>query len=212
MTLETKYFKHDFYYDNAKVEKFIEIIKSPGISSQRQAAFKNVIFKMMKDVVKKNIRNYLNLLSNGTSLVELPTIDEVLADCYIIFDRCVEGYKVGCGYNFYFYFNKSLGRCFFRNWHKEMTRDNSSIEISNALETVNIHFHTREDSASNSMSMLLDCFDFSDVEIRIINSRIAGQKTGEFLKGNIDVTHGQYSQCLKRIRTLLQSFKEKGEL
>ena len=68
MGLESKYFKHDFYYDNARVERFIEIIKSPDSSPQRQQAFKNVVFKMMKDVVKKNMRNYLNLLTNGTSI------------------------------------------------------------------------------------------------------------------------------------------------
>ena len=93
MNLEAKYFKCDFYYDNARVERFIEIIKSPQSSARRQKAFKNVVFKMMKDVVKKNIRNYLNLLTNGTSIEEIPTTDELIADCYIVFDKCLEKFK-----------------------------------------------------------------------------------------------------------------------
>ena len=214
MGLESKYFKHDFYYDNARVERFIEIIKSEDSSLRRQAAFKNVVFKMMKDVVKKNIRNYLNLLVNGTSIDkdEIPTTDELVADCYLIFDKCLTKYKLGCGYNFYFYFNKSMSRCFYRAWTKEMARDNSSVEIGDALETVNERFHTSKEHASNSMSLLLSSFDFSELELRVIKSRLAGQKTSEFLQANTDITHNQYSKALKIIKERIQSFRDLGEI
>ena len=214
MGLESKYFRHDFYYDNARVERFIEIIKNPESSSRRQQAFKNVVFKMMKDVVKKNMRNYLNLLTNGTSIPkdEIPTEDELVADCYLIFDKCLTKYKLGCGYNFYFYFNKSMSRCFYRAWTKEMSRDNSSVEIGEALETVNRRFHTSADSTSNSMNLLLDSFDFTTLERRVIKSRLAGQKTGEFLKANSDVTHNQYSQALKNVKVRIQEYKLMGEI
>ena len=214
MGLESKYFKHDFYYDNARVERFIGIIKNPESTSRRQQAFKNVVFKMMKDVVKKNMRNYLNLLTNGTSIPqeEIPTEDELVADCYLIFDKCLTKYKLGCGYNFYFYFNKSMSRCFYRAWTKEMSRDNSSVEIGEALETVNARFHTSSDSTSNSMNLLLDSLGVNSLERRVIKSRLAGQKTGEFLKANTDVTHNQYSQALKNVKVLLKRFKDSGEI
>lgn len=214
MGLESKYFKHDFYYDNARVERFIGIIKDPESPSRRQQAFKNVVFKMMKDVVKKNMRNYLNLLTNGTSIPqdEIPTEDELVADCYLIFDKCLTKYKLGCGYNFYFYFNKSMSRCFYRAWTKEMSRDNSSVEIGEALETVNARFHTSADSTSNSMNLLLDSLGVNSLERRVIKSRLAGQKTGEFLKANTDVTHNQYSQALKNVKVLLKKFKDSGEI
>ena len=214
MGLESKYFKHDFYYDNNRVERFIEIIKSPDSSPKRQQSFKNVVFKMMKDVVKKNIRNYLNLLCNGTSIPaeEIPTTDELVADCYLIFDKCLTKYKLGCGYNFYFYFNKSMSRCFYRSWTKEMSRDNSHVEIGEALETVNERFHTSSDSASNSMSLFLSTFNFNTLEMRVIKSRLSGQKTSEFLKLNTDVTHNQYSVALKAIKERIQSFRDLGEI
>lgn len=212
MSLESKYFKHDFYYDNARVERFIEIIKSPCSSSRRQQAFKNVVFKMMKDVVKKNMHNYLNLLTNGTSIEEIPNTDELIADCYIIFDKCIEKYKSGCGYNFYFYFNKSMSRCFYRSWTKEMTRDNNSVEIGEAIETVNTRFHTRADATGGTMELLLDNFGFKGVERRIIKSRLAGQKTSEFLKKNPDVTHSQYSQALKNIKERIKEYQDLGEI
>ena len=214
MGLESKYFKHDFYYDNNRVERFIEIIKSPDSSPKRQQSFKNVVFKMMKDVVKKNIRNYLNLLCNGTSIPaeEIPTTDELVADCYLIFDKCLTKYKLGCGYNFYFYFNKSMSRCFYRSWTKEMSRDNSHVEIGEALETVNERFHTSSDSASNSISLFLSTFNFNTLEMRVIKSRLSGQKTSEFLKLNTDVTHNQYSVALKAIKERIQSFRDLGEI
>lgn len=212
MNLEAKYFKCDFYYDNARVERFIEIIKSPQSSARRQTAFKNVVFKMMKDVVKKNIRNYLNLLTNGTSIEEIPTTDELIADCYIIFDKCLEKYKSGCGYNFYFYFNKSMSRCFYRSWTKEMARDNNSVEIGEAIETVNTRFHTRADVTGSSMDLLLDNFHFDGIERRVIKSRLAGQKTSEFLKRNADVTHSQYSQALKNIKERIKEYQSLGEI
>ena len=212
MSLESKYFKHDFYYDNARVERFIEIIKSPLSSVKRQKAFKNVVFKMMKDVVKKNMRNYQNLLTNGTSIDEIPAIDELIADCYIIFDKCIEKYKSGCGYNFYFYFNKSMSRCFYRSWTKEMTRDNNSVEIGEEMETANSSFHTRADATGGTMELLLDNFRFEGVERRIIESRLAGQKTSEFLEENPDVTHSQYSQALKNIKERIKEYQDLGEI
>ena len=61
----------------------------------------------MKDIVKKNIANYLNLLNN-TEAKDMPDRDELVADCYIIFDKCLEKYIIKGNYNFYFYYNKSL--------------------------------------------------------------------------------------------------------
>lgn len=214
MGLESKYFKSDFYYDNARVERFIAIIQDPNSSPERQRAFKNVVFKMMKDVIKKNMRNYLNLLNNGTSISkeEMPTEDALVADCYIIFDKCLSKYKLGCGFNFYFYFNKSMSRCFYRSWLKEMNRDNASVEIGEAIETVNARFHTRADVSGSTVNLLLDGFRFSEVERRIIKSRMAGQKTNEFLKANFDVSHSQYSQLLKNIKQKMRKYQDSGEI
>jgi hypothetical protein len=41
---------------------------------------------------------------------------------------------------------------------------------------------------------------------------MAGQKTSEFLKENPEVTNGQYSRYLKRIKEVLQTSKEEGEI
>lgn len=105
-----------------------------------------------------------------------------------------------------------MSRCFYRSWTKEMSRDNSHVEIGEALETVNEKFHTSADSASNSMNLFLSSFNFSALELRVIKSRLSGQKTNEFLKGNLDVTHNQYSVALKSIKSKIQNFKDLGEI
>ena len=56
-------FKISFYYSNARVCRFIEIIQTTD-NEKRKVAFKQLVFRMMKDIVNKNISNYLNLITN----------------------------------------------------------------------------------------------------------------------------------------------------
>ena len=120
MSLESTYFKVDFFYNSPLVEKYVKIIQTSK-SPKRVRAFKNLVFMMMSDIVKKNIANYINLLRNS-DVEYLPERDELVADCYLIFDKCVYKFILGRGYNFYFYYNKSLSRNFFRNYQKEIVR------------------------------------------------------------------------------------------
>ena len=164
----------------------------------------------MKDIVKKNIANYLNLLSGLEIRGDmLPSRDELVADCYIIFDKCLEKYKLGKGYNFYFYFNKSLSRNFFRDYQKAMQRCNG-VEITEPLTVVNSKFH--DYTPMDTTELLLIHLGLSELEKRICRSRMLGQKSSEFLVKNPDVNSGQYSKALKRIKEVLIEFKKRGEI
>lgn len=208
MSLESVYFKRDYHYKAKFVNKYIAIIRFTK-SEKRRKAYYNLVFKMMKDIVKKNIANYLNLLSSIDMKDTLPSRDELIADCYIIFDKCVEKYKLGKGYNFYFYFNKSLSRNFFRDYQKELQRSNS-VEITEALATVNSGFHDYRQL--DTTELLMTHLGLTELEMRICRSRMLGQKTSEFLSENEDVTNAQYSKCLKRIKEVLIEFQEEGEI
>jgi len=208
MGLESMYFKADYHYKAKLVNKWIAIIRY-STNEKRVKAYKNLVFKMMKDIVKKNIANYLNLLNN-TEVKYMSDRDELVADCYIIFDKCLEKYIIKGNYNFYFYFNKSLSRNFYRDYQKELQRSNGCVEISEALEAVNKGFHDyREPDATE---LLMEHLGLDELEKRICRSRMLGQKTSEFLKENPDVTNGQYSRCLKKIKEVLIMFQEKGEI
>lgn len=210
MSLESMYFKKDYHYKSRLVNKWIAIIRgAEKVENHKRArAFKNLVFKMMKDIVKKNICNYLNLLQN-TERKDMPERDELIADCYIIFDKCLSKFKIGKGFNFYFYFNKSLSRNFFRDYQKELNR-NKKVEITEALENVNSGFHDNKEPDTTEVLMLN--LGFSEIEMRICRSRVLGQKTSEFLEDNEDITPAQYSKGLKRVKEILIIYQEKGEI
>lgn len=208
MGLESKFFRADYHYRAKFVNKCIAIIKfSP--SEKRVEAYKNLVFKMMKDIVKKNIANYLNLLKN-TEVRDIPDRDGLVADCYIIFDKCLQKYIIKSNYNFYFYYNKSLSRNFYRNYQKELQRSNGNVEISEALEASNKGFHDHRQP--DTTELLLEHLGLNETEKRVCRSRMLGQKSSEFLKENTDITNGQYSKCLKRIKETLTIFQQKGEI
>lgn len=208
MSLENTYFKIEFFYDASLVEKYVKIIQTSK-SHKRVRAFKNLVFMMMKDIVKKNIANYLNLLRNS-EVENLPERDELVADCYLIFDKCVYKFILGRGYNFYFYYNKSVSRKFFRDYQRETQHNNSTTEITDVMIVVDSSFHSSEERGS--VDLLMDQLGFTDVEKRVCKSRIAGQKTSEFLKSNPDITNSQYSKTLKVVKERLNSAKENKDI
>lgn len=207
-SLESVLFKRDYHYQVQFVNKCIAIIKFSK-NEKRVLAYKNLVFHMMKDIVKKNVCNFLNLLSNTGRKDTLPEHDELIADCYIIFDKCLEKYIVHRKHNFYFYFNKSLSRNFFRDYQREL-KENQKVEVTEALSTVNQKFHDRGEP--DTTELLMESMGLDEVEKRICRSRMLGEKTSEFLKENTDITNGQYSRALKRIKEILIQFQEKGEL
>lgn len=208
MTLENTYFKKEYHYRTKFVNKCVAIIRFSD-DEKRVKAYKNLVFRMMKDIVKKNISNCMNLLKGTYRKDKLSERDELLAVCYIIFDKCLEKYIIDENNNFYFYFNKSLSRNFFRYYQKELQRSNG-VEITEELMTVNSGFH--DNSQPDTMEFLFANLGLNDLEKRICRSRIIGQKTSEFLKENSDITDNQYSRSLKKIKEILIIFQQKGEL
>lgn len=208
MNLESLYFRKDFYYNAPLVEKSIKIIQSSN-SPRRQQAFKVLVFKMMKDIVKKNIANYLNLLHN-IKFLEIPERDELVADCWVVFDKCVNKFIVDRGYNFYFYFNKSLSRNFFREYYKKQKLNATNVDITEVMMIVNKSFHVRE--SLGSVELLLDNLQFTELERSITISKVNGQRVADFLKIHTGVTSTQYTRALRGVREKLAEAKKNKEL
>lgn len=208
MTLENLYFRKDFYYDAEQVEKYIDIIQTSD-NSQRVCAYKNLVFMMMKDIVKKNISNFLNLL-RGIDSPDIPERDDLVTNCYITFDKCLEKYIVGRGYNFYFYFNKSLSRNFFREYQREMQRINASAEVTETLSYVSKEM--RVDAVYSGVDFLMENLQFTPLEKKICHSKMSGQRASDFLKMNPEVSNSQYSRALKSVKNKLFLVKENNEI
>jgi hypothetical protein len=164
---------------------------------------------MMKDIVKKNISNFLNLL-RGIDSPDIPERDDLVTNCYITFDKCLEKYIVGRGYNFYFYFNKSLSRNFFREYQREMQRSNASAEVTEAMSYVSKEM--RVDAVHSSVDFVMDNLQFTPLEKKICHSKMSGQRASDFLKMNPEVTNSQYSRALKSVKNKLLLAKENNEI
>lgn len=138
----------------------------------------------------------------------MPDRDELVSECFLIFNKCVEKYKVLPSHNFYFYFNKSLSRNFFRDYQRALIND--KIEMTEAIYTC--HPDLRESEKPDTVGILMKNMKFSDLEKRITISRMNGKKTSEFLESNPDVTPAEYSKALKHIKELLIILQDRGEL
>lgn len=205
-TLESKIFKATFDYRIKLVNDWIAVVRYSE-SEKRKAAFKLVIFKMMKDIVKKNVCNCINLL-NGINSQNVPERDELIAECYIIFDKCLDKYNLEKGNNFYFYYNKSVSRHFFKMYTRES--QSLSVELTDAISAVHPKLHNNDDP--DIMSAILEHLNFDEVDKRIIYSRLSGKKISEFLEENGDISSNQYSKSLQKIKEVLTYYKERGEL
>ena len=203
-SLENTYFNKNYKYRVKFVNKCIKIIRYSDKLS-RICSFKNLMFKMMKDVVKKNISNYINLLRN-TDVKEIPTRDELVSECYLVFDKCLYGFDLNGGFNFYFYFNKSLSRYFYKMYQKELFRSSNSVEVSEVMEVVNSGFHDK--SEPDTIELLMSTLNFNEIDKRICRSKIMGKKTQEFLNENSDISKIEYSESMKKIKAILTKYKE----
>lgn len=202
--LENTYFKKNYRYRVKFVNKCLKIIRYSEKES-RINAYKNLLFKMMKDVVKKNIANYLNLLRNA-EVKDVPARDELVSECYIIFDKCVSGFTINKNHNFYFYFNKSLSRNFYRSYQKEVFRKNNSVEVTDVLEIVNSGFHDYREP--DTMDLLMSTLQFNEIDKRICRSKLSGQNLSDFFKNNPDIKKTDYYESLKKIKAILIKYRE----
>lgn len=204
VSVENKIFRKNFKYRQKFINVCILRIKYGHRSERTIRGYKTYVFKMMHDIVRKNICNYTNLLTNGTSIREIPTHDDILADVYLMFDKCLDKYQVRKGNKFYFYFNKSLSRNFFREYQK--IQKQSAVDLSSGIEIM--HPHLRYESNNYDVELLMHNLHFTETEKRIVRSRMLGQCVTEFLKENKDISKIQYSTALKKMKSDIRNFQE----
>lgn len=201
-----KIFKKEYKYKRKFINACIMRIRYGKRSRKTICGYKTYIFKAMKNIVNKNICNYINLL-NGTSCRNLPEYDEILSECYIIFDKCLEKYKITKNNSFYFYFNKALSRNFYRLYQKELNMP--SVELSD--EMTSVHPMLADKSCVETMELLFHNLGFTEIEKKICRSKLKGEKGTEFLRKNKRISNKKYTDTLKKIKDLLTNLIKKGQ-
>jgi hypothetical protein len=169
--------------------------------------YKTYVFKAMQNIIHKNIQNYFNLL-NGSPCRDIPEYNEILSECYIIFDKCIEKYKITKYNNFYFYFNKALSRNFYRCYQKEINFP--AIELTKEIAAV--HPRLASHRSVDTPELLLHNLKLTELEEAICRSRLNGEKGTEFLRRNEHVTQKQYNDAIKRIKATLIDMCEKEDI
>lgn len=204
MTLEQDLFRQDYPYKSSVINTAIGVIQKSGDPNKVQN-MKTFVFKAMKDIVRKNITNYINLL-NGIEYQNVPERDELVTECYLIFDKCLARYNphydngiTASAGNFYFFFNKSLSRSFFKEFRRAQRQ--KPRELTPVLQNVNRQLRI---DPVDDVETLIELLGFDEVEQRIARGRLAGQRTADFLKDNVDITEAQYVRTLKRIKDSLR--------
>lgn len=200
-SLEQQFFSVSFRYDSKFVDKLVLHLHE-ATKPKHMEGLKWLIFKMMKDIVKKNSLNYLNLLRKlpDSSLFEIPTIDDLIFDCIDVYDRCIKNYEIGS--NFYFYYNTALSRYFFRKYQREFDRIENITEFENDDRLTNILSYSSNGGVER-VELLIDLLQFSPLEKEICLSRCNGERTEDFVKRHKDVSSSAYTKAMKNIKKKL---------
>lgn len=199
-------FKKDYKYKRKFINACIMRIRFGHRSEETIRGYKTYIFKAMKDIVNKNICNYVKLLE-GSPCRDIPEYDEILSECYIIFDKCLEKYKVKKYNSFYFYFNKAMSRKFYKCYQREINMPHTELsdEMTSVLPCL---FDNRN---VDGVELLFHNLGIKGLERRVCLSRLRGEKGTEFLKKNKKVTQKQYNDALYRVRVLLKDLIAKNK-
>lgn len=203
---QRKIFKKDYKYKRKFINACILRIRFGKRSSKTIKGYKTYIFKAMKGIVNKNICNYINLLE-GSPCRDIPQYDEILAECYIIFDKCLEKYKVLKNNSFYFYFNKAMSRRFYKCYQKELNMP--YLELSKEMTVVLPSLSTKK--SVDTIELLFHSLGINEIERRVCLSKLHGESGTEFLRKNKDVSQKQYTLALHNVKKLLTDLVQKNK-
>lgn len=207
-------------YDNRTATQCIIVINKTKSERTRQQ-YKMILFEMSKDIIVANIENFFAMLNNhgyNQEYGEFMTRDDMVGEAYVVFEKSVKNFmKVGeynygkkfipddaeldiqnwRKYNWGMYFNKSLTRTFYRQLNKYFAKhsDISNYENYTVLENI-IQSRQVHDFIDHDLNNL----GYTDVEIRIIKSRMAEQRLDDFLEENPDVARSNYFKILTQIK------------
>lgn len=194
-----KFLSKEYKYRRKFINACILRIRYGHRKEKTIQGYKTYVFKSMKIIIDKNICNYMNLL-NGSACEDLPEYNEVLAECYLVFNDCLSKYKITKYNNFYFYFNKALSRKFYRCYCRELHRPKAKItkEMTavNPKFSHNPHLHSEE--------IIFNSLNFSELEREIVRSRLKKETITEFLKEHEGVSRLCYQKTLENIKFLLK--------
>jgi hypothetical protein len=172
------------------------------------------VFYMMKKIILKNINNYQKLCRNSPLGSNFNCNDELESECFLVFENCIYKFNSNDGKNdFYFYFNKSLSRCLYKIFLRNIKDLDIVSSASSFLDFSNEDSHVFDKFLKNSQNELsidfiVSNFNLDEDCISIILSKLKGERMSEFIKDNENINQRIYDKNLKKIKK--QFFNEKN--
>lgn len=163
------------------------------------------IFYMMKKILVKNINNYQKLCRNSVLGANYNTDEEMESECFLVFENCVYKFVSDSGKNdFYFYFNKSLSRSLYKIFLKNI-KNTESVSNASSLSEYSEENDVLEkylDHSTNNLSIkfTLTNFKFDDNCLKVIDSKLRGEKMSEFIRSSSDMDQKVYDKSLKKVK------------
>jgi hypothetical protein len=157
---------------------------------------KMFIYDSVSSIIVKNTNNFFNLVSEIEKHRLIHEKDDIVVECYIILDKCVEKFSLkNPDWKFYFYLNKSLAQGLFRL--KTKTYDNK--QIYSTLDFAKIDNYDKNTfSTVNNYPLFLDK-NFSDKEILLMQSKISEENIADFCK-KIEIARSEYYRLVASIK------------
>ncbi len=195
-------------YNNKKVINKIKIIRLLNEKKPNSTKIDNLkleIFFMMKVLIMKNINNYLHYSRN--SIIDHLTQEtlEMESEAFLILDNCIRNFQYK--YDFYFYFNKSLSRTFYRMFEK------TKRDFERGMQFNEYHYHRNKNSHS-FCNFEIDIFNIglTDDEMIVLRSKMNDETKEIFISNNPKFPMSKYYIIIKKIKNLLTTLKENESL
>ena len=202
-SVESTLFNVSFVYNKDLAQKLIIIMKNKSSSERRKSAIRYLLFKMMKDIIKKNIQNYQNLLRSIEDFQreDIPIIDDLVGYCWEVFHICTERYDPEKGDNFYFFYNKALSRKFYRDYQDKLKEMFREPRLDDECDSERISMSSL--GGVETVDLIIEVLGLTDIEKRIAISKLKQQRTQDFLNENKDISSVTYSRALASVKEKL---------
>lgn len=195
-------------YDGTIIKNKIKVIRLLEKRDPRNRKIERLkldIFRMSKNIVVKNINNYLKYTRNSIVCDICNGRLEMESEAYITFSNCIE--KFNTKYDFYWYFNKALTRNFYRMFERQVQAYEKEIDYrqQNAY---------RRAIAANQVELEVDIynFGFNEEDEIVLQSKLNGETKEMFTKNNPDFQISKYYNCLKKVKKVLTTLIENDDI
>jgi hypothetical protein len=188
-------------YDEDNVRRSLVVIRHAK-SSRLINAHKENIMMALSQIIVKNVNNFFNLVRHTEECRLLHEKDDIVGECYMMLEKCLQKFDINRNKNFFWYYNKSLSMGLFRLAKRVYKKDVYFKDFSDLYGGENKLMHNKIQQALDPMIMRID---FSPEQIEYLESKINDEKIGDFLS-RTGVQRTVYTRLGKEVKVKLQSY------